>query len=422
MSMVARELEPVAVIRRDPLRFGSGSGLVLSFEVGVEDLRGALVDANGGTFCDRSADADPTQLGGDPSHLLDRLKALARQILEAGFTFIDADGNKLTDSDGCLPLIGTTVAWPAPVGRDGFAHGHAFADKQWHAVPLSRRVGATLGGPFEDLRRVDGINAANAAVMAVVFDRTRLRSGESETAHSEIAMVVRLQGGISAGTMQIARHRPGQPLAFIKSRLVVGTNGFAGELGHLPISTSIRESINADRPRRLAEISDWWCSCQQRGHLEGLASVRALMQRLRQSSGYEIEVDAPMGPQITKLLENPDEVLGRALHDVGRLIGGALASPILMLDPASITLSGYLALDSVVDGVRREQHTWSTGVSNSVTIDRLDGTANELVEVRGAALAMFRRQLYRDMSKLIDPDKRARLTVQLPPTYLEQLK
>ena len=421
MSMVVGKLEPVAVIRRDPLRFGSGSGLVLAFEVGVEDLRGALVDANGETFCNRAADADPTQLSGAPPHLLNRLKRLAKEILKAGFRFVDADGTKLIDEDGCLPLLGATVAWPAPVGRDGFAHGHAFVDKQWHSVPLTQRVGATLRGPFEDLRRVDGINAANAAVMAVVFDRTRSRAGEPETAHSQIAMVVRLQGGISAGTMQIARHRPGQPLAFIKSRLIVGTNGFAGELGHLPISSSIRESINADRPRRLAEISDWGCTCPQRGHLEGLASVRALMQRLRDSSGYEIEDDAPMGPQITKLLKNPDEVLARALHDIGRLIGGALASPILMLDPASITLSGYLALDAVVEGVRREKHTWSTGVSNSVTIDRLEGTTNDLVEMRGAALAMFRRQLYRDMSKLTDPDKRERLVVQLPPAYLREL-
>jgi hypothetical protein len=409
MTAVAKALEPVAIIRRDPLRFGSGAGLVLSFEVGFEDIRGALVDANGTPFAAGLAKPDPSQLAGPPRLLLSRLRTLALQILEAGFREAE-----LTDANGCLPLLGATVAWPTAVGRDGYAHGHAFEDKEWHAVPLNRRIGVTLGGPFEDLSRVDGINAANAAVLAIAFDLTRSRTGGPIGEHSEIAMVVRLQGGISAGTMHIAPHRPGDPLAFVASRLIVGTNGFAGELGHLPVSASVIDNVNADRPKGLAPVMDWECSCRQRGHLEGLASARALMRRLSESN-YDLVLDDPNGPQVTRLLDKPDEVLWRALHDTGRLIGRALASPILMLDPASITLTGYLAREAVVAGVTREQHTWSTGVSNSVKIGYLDGNANDLVEVRGAALAMFRRRLYSNMHKICNSAQREQLIFTLSP-------
>jgi hypothetical protein len=413
MTAVANALEPAAIIRRNPLRFGSGAGLALSFALGFEDIRGALVDANGTAFVARTATPDPSQLAGPPPVLLSRLRTLAFEILEAGFR-----EQELTDDHGCLPLLGTIVAWPSAVGRDGYAHGHAFEDKEWHAVPLNRRIGVALGGPFEDMSHVDGINAANAAVLAVVFDLTRLRSPEPPGEHSEIAMAVRLQGGISAGTMRVAPHRPGEPLAFIPSDLIVGTNGLAGELGHLPIGASVISNVNSDRPKGLAPIMNWECSCRQRGHLEGLASARALSRRLS-ASRYALVMDDPHGPQLTRLLDKPDEGVRRALHDTGRLIGHALASPILMLDPARITLTGYLAQEAVVAGVAREQHTWSTGVSNSVKLDYLFGDANDLVEVRGAALAMFRRRLYSNMSCLCDSTRRERLILRLSPEFLQ---
>lgn len=413
MTAVAKALEPAAIIKRNPLRFGSGAGLVLAFEIGFEDIRGALVDANGTPFAAHLADPDPSQLAGPPRLLLSRLRTLALQILDAGFR-----EQELTDENGCLPLLGTIAAWPTAVGRDGYAHGPAFEDKEWHAVPLDRRIGVTLGGPFEDLSRVDGMNAANAAVLAVTFDLTRSRTGGPASEHSEIAMVVRLQGAISAGTVHVAPYRPGEPLAFIASRLIVGTNGFAGELGHLPISASVIDIVNADRPKGLTPIRNWECSCRQRGHLEGLASGRALMRRLRESN-YDLVLDDPNGPQVTRLLDKPDDVLRRALHDIGRLLGRSLASPILMLDPASITLTGYLAREALVSGVAREQHTWSAGVSNSVKIGYLDSDANALVEVRGAALAMFRRRLYSNMNNLFDSARRERLIIRLSPDLFE---
>jgi predicted NBD/HSP70 family sugar kinase len=411
MSEVARMLEPINVMARDPVRFGSGAGLVLAFEVGFEDLRCGLVDANGRCVCDMPADPDPAQLVHPPHFLLDRMHRLAVQVLERAF-----DEQRLTDDDGALALLGATVAWPFAVGRDGVAHGHTFLNREWRTMRLARRVSAMLRGPFENTERVDGLNAAHAAVVALAFDLTRGRTGEPPGQHSSIIMAIRLQGGIGAGTMKVAKHHPRNPdnaptrLAFVESSLIVGTAGFAGEVAHLPISDSMIDSINADRPDGLAPMSRSECSCGQSDHLEGVASARALMHRLI-ASGYKLDLSQANAPQVTALLEHPDEVVARALHDIGRLVGRALASPILMLDPARITLTGYLARDSVVDGIVREQHSWSTSVSSSVKVQAIPGGPNAPVELRGAALAMFRRRLYHDLSQLASETGREKLFV-----------
>ena len=106
--------------------------------------------------------------------------------------------------------------------------------------------------------------------------------------------------------MQLARYAPEAEFALNRSRLVVGTSGLAGELGHLPIGSSDVTNINAHRPPGLAAVGDWECSCRQRGHLEGIASVRALIRRL-QNSGYEVDPRSAVGPQLARLLDSPDE-------------------------------------------------------------------------------------------------------------------
>lgn len=422
MTDVARSLEPAKVIAREPVRFGSGAGLVLAFEVGYEDVRGGLVDANGVCVCDSTAEPDPAQLARAPHVLLDRLRGVAVDVLEQAL-----ENNELIGDDGCLALLGATVAWPFPLGRDGFAHGHSFVDREWRTVSLSRRVSATLRGPFESLDRVDGLNAAHAAVVALAFDLTRSRADEAPGKHSEIIMAIRLQGGIGAGTMKVARHSPRDKdqarsrLSFLDSSLIVGTSGFAGELAHLPISNSIVDSINADRPRGLEKLSRWQCSCGQPDHLEGFASGRALMHRLI-ASGYNLNLERPNARQVTAILENSDVVVTRALHDIGRLVGRGLASPILMFDPASITLTGYLARSTVVDGITREQHSWATGVSNNVEIRALQSGTNQFVELRGAALAMFRRCLYHDLPQLLSADARAQLFARFSYRELGELR
>jgi predicted NBD/HSP70 family sugar kinase len=403
MTSVAAELESVRVLARSPARFGSGAGLVLSVSVGSETAHAAMVDVNGAVHASVHAEPDPHQLRGPPSKLVSRIRAVARESLSRA-----VNDPSLVMDDDAVALLGVTVALPTALDRDGYVHGHTFDDKEWQAVPVVDRVRSVLGGVIGERAYIDAMNDANAAVLAVAFDTARNRAHGPRDPHSEVLMTVRLGGGIGAGTMQLARYAPEADFALNRSRLVVGTSGLAGELGHLPIGRSDVQNINAHRPSGLAPVGDWECSCRQRGHLEGIASVRALIRRL-QNSGYPVDPRSAVGPQLTRLLDSPDERIKRALHDTGRLVGGALASPILMLDPKRITLTGYLARKEVAAGVAREQHIWSTGVANNVEVVVLNGEANENVEIRGAAIGLLRRRVHTQLTSLVDADRRSRL-------------
>lgn len=69
----------------------------------------------------------------------------------------------------------------------------------------------------------------------------------------------------------------------------------------------------------------------------------------------------------------PDDVQIAAVTDVGRLIGRALAGPILMLDPYRITITGSLATSYLVDGVSRERDMWANAIKDSVKVEPREG-------------------------------------------------
>lgn len=402
MTTAAAHLVPRRVLEKGSARFGAGAGLVVALGVGTENVRGAIVDANGTLHCKQEAPPDRGQLFDSPEYLLRRVRELTLSTVEEGI-----GQHALADSDGKLPLLGVAVAWPGPIQRDGYARGAVFSDPEWQTVPLVQRLSAALGGPFSNRSLVDLINGANAAVASIAFDR----AGVAETRrrrHSEVIMAVRIGGIVGAGTMRIPKWSADAQQPFLRSQLLVGTNGHAGELGHFPISDSAVKLVNTHRPARLAPLVSRDCSCGRRGHLEGLIGAVALANRLAHS-GYPIDITKSLGPQLDPLVRNPDEIVGRALHDVGRLLGQALASPILMLDPANITLTGYLARPEVISGIRGEQALLSSGFSTSVDINDLPAEENRFAEVRGAALLRFRRLVYRDLTALTDPSRWERL-------------
>lgn len=402
MTTAAARLVPRGVLERGSARFGPGAGLVLAAGVGTENIRAALVDANGQLHCKQEAPPDRRQLSETPEYLLRRLRELTLSVLEEGLTHEPIAGKAAK-----VQLLGAVVAWPGPIQRDGYARGAVFSDPEWQTVPLIQRLSAALGGPFADRSLVDSINGANAAVASIAFDRARLDESRRRR-HSEVAMAVRIGGVVGAGTMRIPRWSPDGQHPFLRSQLLVGTNGHAGELGHFPIGESAVKLINAHRPPRLAPLVPRECSCGRRGHLEGLIGAVALANRLSQS-GYPIDATQSLGPQLDPLVRNPDEVVGRALQDLGRLLGQALASPILMMDPANITLTGYFARPEIISGIRGEQALLSSGFSTSVDINELSADLNPFVEVRGAALLRFRRLVYRDLTSLTDRSKWERL-------------
>jgi len=205
-------------------------------------------------------------------------------------------------------------------------------------------------------------------------------------------------GGIGAGTIALAPHDRAR-LSFIDSRLIEGANGFAGELGHLTVDRRIIDEINeAGKLTRLAPLpyDDWLCSCTRQHHLEVFASGTTVERRL-QASGVSIPAQgAERAEVIRSALEgDPDERLVNAVRDAGRVLGRALAGPILMLDPHRITITGSLANDQLVDGIQRERDAWENAISDSVEVLCHGGELGAFAGVRGAALAIVRRHVYR---------------------------
>lgn len=408
-----------------PARFGPGMGLVLGLSFGAESLRGALVDANGVAHVALEDPPTENQQAQAPEVLLRRLRHMAVRVLTAA---LDDASLGLVDPDtGDLPLLGIAVAVPSPLDRSKRLVGKALSDGGWrkspdgsgHVLPLPERIAAEFGDPFSP-DRCHALNDVSAAALAVAFDESRDRAGDPDDEQWRVALVVRVGGGLGAATIVHAPHN-NRRLSFIDSRLVEGTNGLAGELGHLPIGRRLIEDMNAASDDLAPMLYDKWkCSCGRLHHLEAFASGAALVRRL-EASGYVLSANGEgrTGLLRAALSGEVDDLQRSALVDAGRILGRALAGPILMLDPFSITLTGSLATEHLVDGIRRERNAWANTIRDSVEIHHRGGAEQAHLICRGAALAVLRRLVYRDF--LDDKGHRVPTTVAFGPEDLKRL-
>jgi hypothetical protein len=92
--------------------------------------------------------------------------------------------------------------------------------------------------------------------------------------------------------------------------------------------------------------------------------------------------------------------LERALEDAGRLVGHAAASGVLMLAPSSITLTGSAACAPVKAGfIKGLSERGAFFREDHIEISCLRGQANRFCAARGAALAVFRALIYRQLGE-----------------------
>jgi predicted NBD/HSP70 family sugar kinase len=385
-----------------PARLGPGLGLTLGLSLGAESLRGCLVDANGDL--QHAVEDEPTsdQLEQPPHQILSRLRSMAVRVLA------DAVGDdELRARSECrsLRLLGVAVAWPSPMDRAKRPVGRALRDSLWrhresrsgNVQSLPELLAGSFGPPFT-VSRCHALNDVSAAALSVAFDESRARFCEPDSDNWRVALVIRVGGGIGAATIILAPHSS-RRLSFIDSRLIEGTNGLAGELGHLPIGRRLIAELNEANPYdELSPISyDWSCSCGRKHHLEAFASGAALVRRLR-ASGYEIPMER-RGLQDTlrsELGPGTDGLHVHAVRDIGRILGRAMTGPILMLDPYSITVTGSLATEHLIEGIRRERDLWANAIDDSVRVDQYGGLNRGFICARGAALAVIRKYVYRE--------------------------
>lgn len=121
---------------------------------------------------------------------------------------------------------------------------------------------------------------------------------------------------------------------FIDGHPHLGSEGFAGEFGHICINENGRQ-----------------CSCGRRGCLEEYASARGLAKTVRElirNGRTSILQDTEdLTPQaIADACEKGDEVAIEAFQTTGRILGNALATYASLVDPESIILTGGMTVYS----------------------------------------------------------------------------
>ena len=108
--------------------------------------------------------------------------------------------------------------------------------------------------------------------------------------------------------------------AMVNGTFLTGHNGFAGEMGHIPLVANGR-----------------LCRCGRRGCLETVASEWTLVDRVSQGLGREIAFD-----ELMKLALDGDKLVRRELNRVCKYLAMALAHVVNLFDPQCIFVNGRL--------------------------------------------------------------------------------
>ncbi|MBD9727373.1 ROK family transcriptional regulator [Streptomyces caniscabiei] len=293
---VGRPGSALALSGRGPAGIGA--------EIGVDHLAVCAVDLRGDVRA--RAERHGPNRGRAPEPVIEELTQLVRQVVA------EAEG------EGLWPA-GLAVAVPGLVASDTRTVVRA-PNLDWHDTD----VGALL--PDDLPVTVD--NEANFGGLAELW----LGDGTpSDFLH------VSAEIGIGGAVV-------------VDGRLLRGTRGFAGELGHVPV-----------RP----EGPD--CACGGRGCLEQYAGEEAVLR----AAGLE-----PGEHRVEFLAERAaagDKHVHRALRGAGTALGVALTGAVNLLDPRTVVLGGALAALApwLLPSLERELARRTAGPACSVTVSRL---------------------------------------------------
>lgn len=253
----------------------SGSGPAgIGAEVGVDHLAVCAVDLRGEVRA--RAVRQGSNRGRAPGPVLKELVALVRQV------------SNEAQLAGLRPA-GVAVAVPGLVARDTRTVVRA-PNLDWHDVDL----GALLPGRLP--LTVD--NEANFGALAELW------LGDDVP---QDFLHVSAEIGIGAALV-------------VDGRLLRGTRGFAGELGHVPVWP--------DGPA---------CACGGRGCLEQYAGEEAVLR----AAG--VDPDADRVGLLAERAAQGDKDVRQALQGAGTALGIALTGAVNLLDPRSVVLGGALS-------------------------------------------------------------------------------
>ena len=201
------------------------------------------------------------------------------------------------------PVLGIGVGTPGVVDHDGRVLEATNLD--WHGVDFANELRRRFDIP---------VSIANDAQVAALAEFRR------RPADHRNLILVKIGTGIGAGLI-------------LNSSLYKGEHSAAGEIGHV----------------RVVEGGET-CRCGNRGCLETVASVPAILRRL----GLD-PLDHPWDA-LALAGQVGEEPIRRVLSEAGRHLGAVLANVVAMLDVGHVVLAPELlnAGDVLIEGVRKE--------------------------------------------------------------------
>ena len=303
-----------------PLSLDRFAAYAVGADIGHTHVRVALCDLYGTPVWDQ---VEGKEVDGAPHETLDLAADMIERALRECFVprervlGLGADIASPVRSDGSLGADGIMPGWT------GIRPG----------AELERRTGLAA----------QLINDANAGALA----EHRYGAGRD----TDDMVYVRLSAGIGAGIVAAGR-------------LLLGTGGLAGEIGHLQV-------VQAGPV----------CRCGNRGCLETVASPVAIARLLQDSWGQPITPD-----DLPRLFAGNSAGALRVLEDAGEAIGRALAGLVTLFNPQMIVIGGDLAAtgERLAGPIRHTiaRHALPSAVPQ-VTI--VTGELGSSAEVRGAA-------------------------------------
>jgi predicted NBD/HSP70 family sugar kinase len=309
-----------------PLSLNRSAAYAVGADIGHTHVRVALCDLHGTPVWDQ---VEVKEVDRAPRETLD----LAADLIERALRDCSIPRGRVL---GLGVDIASPIRSDGALGADGIMPGWVGIHP---AAELERRTGLAA----------QLINDANAGAVA----EHRYGAGRN----TDDMIYVRLSAGIGAGIVTAGR-------------LLLGTGGLAGEIGHLLVAP----------PGPV-------CRCGNRGCLETVASPVAIARLLQDSWGRTVTPD-----DLPRLLAGSNAGALRVLEDTGEAIGRALAGLVTLLNPQTIVIGGDLAAtgERLTGPIRSAIARYALpSAVPQVTI--VTGELGSSAEVRGAASLVLAR-------------------------------
>lgn len=184
-------------------------------------------------------------------------------------------------------LIGVGIGIPGPVNNEGMVLG--CVNLGWDTFNVEEKLSSLLGGVR--------VKAGNDATLAALGEKWK-GSGKA----CENMVFITVGTGVGGGLI-------------VGGRLVFGSNGAAGEIGHMPLVRGMEER----------------CTCGKRGCLDQVSSATAIV---KEAGNFE------NAKEVFDAAKEGDEKALAAVNKAAKYLGLALASIVSVTNPEVIIIGG----------------------------------------------------------------------------------